>query len=150
MNLFSILKGGEGHGKSLLKNTSWLFIGEIVGRLIRFWIVVYAARVLGASEYGLFSYALTVAAFATILSDIGISALLTRETSCQPELRQKYFNALLLVKSALILVVGAAIYALLPIFAGVEGINPMVPLIIAMFAFDSVREFGFGVHIMFA
>lgn len=146
MNLLRILRGGPGEGKKLLKNTSWLFIGEIVGRLIRFWIVVYAARVLGASEYGLFSYALTVAAFASILADIGISALLTRETSKDPSLRQRYFNALFVVKIGLIAAVGGALYLLLPAFAGVDGIHPLVVLIIAMFAFDSIREFGFGIQ----
>lgn len=145
MNFLSVLRGGPGNGKALLKNTSWLFIGEIVGRLIRFWIVVYAARVMGASEYGVFSYALTIAAFATILADIGISALLTRETSKDPESSGKYFNALFATKLILIAIVGVSIYLILPILSGVSGLNPLIPLILAMFAFDSLREFGFGV-----
>lgn len=133
-------------GQVLIKNTAWLFAGEIVGRLIRFWIVIYAARVLGASEYGVFSYALSIAAFATIFADIGLSALLTRETSRAPELRQKYFNAILLVKLFLIALVAIGTYFIVPLISNVAGVIALIPLIIAMFAFDSLREFGFGIH----
>ncbi len=142
----NLLFGNKTVGQTLVKNTTWLFIGEILGRLIRFWIVVYAARVLGAAEYGVFSYALTIAAFATIFADIGISALLTRETSKAPELRQRYFNAMLLVKFMLIAVVAVGIFVITPLITNITGAIALIPLIIAMFSFDSLREFGFGMH----
>ncbi len=144
--LKNLLFGNRTTGQTLLKNTSWLFIGEIFGRLIRFWIVVYAARVLGAAEYGIFSYALTIAAFATIFADIGISALLTRETSKHPELRQRYFNSMLAAKFLLIVLVAIGIYTITPLITNLSGALTLIPLVIAMFTFDSLREFGFGMH----
>jgi O-antigen/teichoic acid export membrane protein len=140
------LFSNESTGQTLLKNTTWLFIGEIVGRLIRFWIVIYAARVLGAAEYGIFSYILTLAAFATILADIGISPLLTRETSKAPELRQRLFGALLIAKLGLLIVVGLAIYFITPLITNLSAAIFLLPLAIGMFAFDSLREFGFGMY----
>ncbi|PIY59464.1 flippase, partial [Candidatus Wolfebacteria bacterium CG_4_10_14_0_8_um_filter_37_11] len=47
-------------------------------RLIRAAIIIYAARVLGAAEYGIFSYVLSFAGFFTIFADLGVSPLMTR------------------------------------------------------------------------
>ncbi len=145
-NLKRLFFSNSSTSQTIAKNTAWLFIGEIVGRLIRFWIVVYAARVLGAAEYGIFSYVLTLAAFATIFADIGLSALLTRETSKAPELRQSYFNSMLTAKAGLILVVGLGIYLITPLITNLTGAMALLPLVILMFIFDSLREFGFGMQ----
>ncbi len=64
-------------GQTIAKNTFWLFFGQMTSRLLRAVIVIYSARVLGAASWGAFSYALGVAAFLTIFSDIGINALIT-------------------------------------------------------------------------
>ncbi|MEK7590294.1 MAG: oligosaccharide flippase family protein, partial [Patescibacteria group bacterium] len=64
--------------QTIAKNTFWLFSGQMIGRLLRAAIVIYAARVLGAASWGAFSYALGIAAFLTIFSDIGINALITK------------------------------------------------------------------------
>lgn len=132
--------------QTVVKNTFWLFVGEIVGRLLRFSIVVYAARVLGAADYGIFSFALTIAAFATIFADIGISAVITRETSRQPELRERYFGAALGVKAILILASSLLVLFGVPLFASVPAALPLLPLVVLIFAFDSLREFGFGLN----
>jgi O-antigen/teichoic acid export membrane protein len=60
--------------QTILKNTTWLFSGQIIGRLLRATIVIYAARVLGANNWGAFSYALGIAAFLTVFTDIGVNA----------------------------------------------------------------------------
>ena len=43
-------------GQTVAKNTFWLFSGQLISRLLRAAIVIYAARVLGASSWGAFSY----------------------------------------------------------------------------------------------
>ncbi|MCL5004783.1 MAG: hypothetical protein M1170_02470, partial [Patescibacteria group bacterium] len=45
--------------QTIAKNTFWLFFGEISSRVLRAAIVIYAARVLGADGWGVFSYAIT-------------------------------------------------------------------------------------------
>ncbi len=130
----------------VFKNTVWLFAGEFLGRLIRFFIVVYSARLLGAADYGIFSYALTIAAFVTIFSDIGISAIVTRETSKSAELRQKYFGAAFVLKMALIVLNIAVVLVAVPAISRVPGALPLLPLVVCIFLFDSIREFGFGMN----
>src|SRR3989338_11242180 len=87
--------------QKILKNTFWLFAGEIIGRILRAVIIIYAARVLGVAEYGVFSYEVTLAAFFSIFSDIGISAILTREGVRSPELRGQYLSTSFVIKLAL-------------------------------------------------
>ena len=53
--------------QTIAKNTFWLFFGQMMSRVLRAIIVIYAARVLGAASWGAFSYALGIAAFLTIL-----------------------------------------------------------------------------------
>jgi O-antigen/teichoic acid export membrane protein len=146
MNLKSLLFSNTGARQTVVKNTFWLFAGELVGRLIRFAIVIYSARLLGAAEYGVFSYVLTIAAFVTIFSDIGISAILTRETSKNPENRQRYISASLALKGILILLNIAVVLIAVPLFTNVAGAAPLLPMVVFIFLFDSLREFGFGLN----
>src|SRR3989338_246964 len=67
--------------QTIVKNFFWLSSSQVGSRLIRAAILIYAIRILGASEYGIFSYVLGVAGFFTIFADMGLSALLTREVA---------------------------------------------------------------------
>ena len=64
-------------------------IGQIGGRLLRSIVIIYAARILGAGEWGVFSYAITFVAFITSFTDIGINPILTRETARKIDSHQK-------------------------------------------------------------
>ncbi len=131
-------------GQTIVKNTFWLMAGEIVGRLIRAGIVIYSARVLGAGEYGIFSYAISVAAFITVFSDIGLSAVLTRETSKSPELRSKYLANSFFLKVILIALNILFVLFVVPLISKLSGVQQLLPLVSVMIIFESLREFGFG------
>lgn len=141
-----ILFSESSAGQVVVKNTFWLFLGEVLGRLIRFSIVVYAARILGAGEYGIFSYALTIAAFLTIFSDIGVSAVITRETSRKPELREQYISTAISLKLILIFLNCLLLLFVVPLVMNLEGVAQLLPLVLLIFAFDSMRELGFGIN----
>ena len=64
--------------QTIAKNTFWLSFGEITGRLLRLGIVIYAARILGAAGWGVFSYLTSLAAVFTIFTDVGLGAVLIR------------------------------------------------------------------------
>lgn len=129
-------------GQTIAKNTFWLFAGQIAGRLLRAAIVIYAARVLGAASWGAFSYALGIAAFLTIFSDIGINALITKEAVRQPELKNKYLSTAFFTKLGLlsIFVVGTIIF--FPYLTNIEEAAVIMPILIFVFAFDTLRDLG--------
>ncbi|PIU98388.1 hypothetical protein COS61_01740, partial [Candidatus Wolfebacteria bacterium CG03_land_8_20_14_0_80_40_12] len=78
-NLKELFFKNKGVRQTVAKNVFWLSAGELGSRVFRAFIIIYAARVLGAAEYGVFSYVMALTGFFTLFSDIGVSPLLTRE-----------------------------------------------------------------------
>ncbi|TSC82965.1 MAG: Lipopolysaccharide O-side chain biosynthesis protein (O-antigen transporter) [Parcubacteria group bacterium Gr01-1014_19] len=140
--LFNFLLKNRTVGQTIAKNTFWLFFGQITGRLFRAAIVIYAARVLGAASWGAFSYALGLAAFLTIFSDIGINALITKETSRNPELRNKYIATAFWTKLVLLGLLIAGVAVALPYLTNIPEAAIIMPILMFVFAFDTLRDLG--------
>jgi len=70
--------------QTIMKNTFWLTVSNVLGRVIKAVLIIFAARILGVASYGIFSYALSLAAFFTIFSDIGLGPILTKKTAKKP------------------------------------------------------------------
>ncbi len=130
--------------QTVVKNIFWLFTSEFTGRLIRGFIVIYGARLLGAAQYGAFSYAMAVAGFITIFSDLGISAILTRESVRNPGERDQYFSTALAIKTFFMLINTTIILSIVPFVIRIEGAIPLLPIVALMLIFDTVREFSAG------
>lgn len=131
-----------GIAQTVAKNTFWLFFGQFAGRALRAIIVIYAARVLGTSSWGAFSYTLSVAAFLTIFSDIGINALLTKEASRNPELKDRYLATAFFVKLALLTFCIAGVIIAFPYLTKIPEASSLMPILVLVFAFDTLRDLG--------
>ena len=132
--------------QTIAKNTFWLFSGEISSRILRAAIVIYAARVLGAEGWGVFSYAITLAAFFTIFSDIGLSAILTRESAKNPELRSQYLSTSFFLKLILMTLSVLLIIFVAPLFTKIATAKTLLPIVAMILVFDGLREFGFSLN----
>ncbi len=150
MHLLSQIKewlfNNKGIKQKIAKNTFWLFFGQILGRITRVAIIVYAARILGPASWGAFSYATGLVAFMTIFSDIGVSAIVTRESSKDPTRSQAYFSTAFAIKVILL-----AIGSLLLVFGAeyltnIEEAKTLMPLVALILVFDSLRNFGFAIN----
>lgn len=130
--------------QTVLKNTFWLTFGNIISRLIRAVLIIYAARILGVAGYGVFSYALSLAGFFAIFADIGLTPLLTRESARNPEKRTEYLGTALSIKFIFVVISALLILFVAPIFAKLEGARELFYVIIFLFAFDTLRDFFFG------
>lgn len=126
----------------IIKNAGWLFSGQAIGRALRAVIIIYAARVLGAAEWGVFAYALSLAATFTIFSDIGINALLVREGSRDSSLRSRYLSTGLVIKLALLFAIAALALGMKDIFIRIPEAALLLPVIIVIFTIDSLRDFA--------
>jgi len=141
----TLLFENQGLKQKIAKNTFWLFFGQIFGRLIRAAIVIYAARILGPASWGAFSYAMSFAAFMSVFSDIGISAIVTKESSRNPELTDRYFSTALGIK-LLILAAGTLLVIFgAPFITKIEEVKMLLPIIAWLILFDSLRNFGFAI-----
>jgi len=95
--------------QTVFKNTFWLLMGTAAKRLLNAVLVIYVARVLGAANYGKFTFALAFVSLFAIFSDFAIPSITTRELSKGME-REKEFPAILSLK--IILSIGALILIL--------------------------------------
>lgn len=71
--------------QTIFKNTFWLSIGMVVSKILGFLLLIYAARILGATGYGKFSFALAFVSLFAIFQDLGISTIVTREFAKEEE-----------------------------------------------------------------
>lgn len=127
--------------QTVVKNIFWLTAGQIGSRLIRAAVIIYAARVLGAGEYGLFSYALGLAGFFTIFADVGVNSILTREVSQKPERASEYFATSFWIKFVLLIGTCLLILFVVPYFSKIDEAVLILPFIAALTFFDNLREF---------
>jgi len=84
--------------KNIVTNSTILIGAEVLGTVIRIVLVIFAARLLGAANYGKFSFALAFTSLFLILADGGIHQLLVRELARWPERCKKYLGNALFIK----------------------------------------------------
>jgi len=132
--------------QTVAKNTFWLSVGQIGGRLLRAIIIIYAARVLGAAGWGVFSYAITLVAFLTLFVDLGINSILMRETAktTDPAERTKIIATSLGIKVALLTAGVLVVLFVAPLFTTIESARALYPIVAFVLVFDTLREFGFS------
>lgn len=131
--------------QTVAKNTVWLSISNFGGRLIKAGVIIYAARLLGTSGYGIFSYAITLAGFLTLFMDPGINGILIRDASkASEEERRTIFGTTFVIKIFLLLVGVAVIVFLAPLFTTLPGAKELLPIVAIILALDTLREFFFS------
>ena len=142
--LKDFLLNNKGTRQTVAKNTFWMAAGQIGSRLFRAAIVIYAARVLGAADYGVFSYVVGLAGFFTVLADIGVNATLTREISQKPNRTPYYFATSFWIKVTLIIISALVIIFAAPLLTNIEAAKVLIPFVALLTAFDALREFMAG------
>lgn len=80
-----------GTARRIFKNMFFLGAAEIISKILQFVLMIYAARLLGKSSFGKFSFALSLSLIAMILADLGIHIFLIREVARNKNSANKYF-----------------------------------------------------------
>jgi len=75
---FKSLQNHQGFIKHF-KNTSWLFFERILRMVVGLFVGIWIARYLGPEQFGLFSYAQSIAGFFTIIASLGLDGIVIRE-----------------------------------------------------------------------
>ena len=97
----------------IISNSILLILSNVTGKILRFVLIIFAARILGDANYGKFSFALAFTSLFLILSDGGIHQLLIREIARWPDKAKKYIGNAFFIKVifsffALIIMLSAA------------------------------------------
>lgn len=122
-----------------MKNTAWLGLGEAGGRFLRIVLIFYSARVMSVAEWGLSSYILSWAVLFTIMTDIGLGSIVTRELVEDRERRARYVSTFFFLKLFLIAVAACAIVFLVPLISALPVSRSMALSLSLLVLFDSMR-----------
>lgn len=96
-NIKSLLLDNRTVKQTIFKNTFWTYLGTGISTLISFVLIIYIARILGATEYGKFTFALAFIFLFGVLSDLGLSQIIIREFAREKE-REKEFYSIISLK----------------------------------------------------
>lgn len=87
--------------KRIAKNTAVLLISNVSGKVLGFFYVMYAARYLQASGFGVLSFALAFTGLFGVLADAGLIQLSIRELARDRPATLKYLKNIITIKSFL-------------------------------------------------
>jgi O-antigen/teichoic acid export membrane protein len=146
MILKKFLFKSTGSKQIVLKNTIWIFCGDVLGRLIRMGLVIYAARNLGLEGWGTFSYATSIGIILMTFSDIGLYGLITREIVQKKENYRTFVSTALVLKVILLSASVLLIILFGPIISHVPGTKRLLLVIAATSLFDALNELGFCIN----
>jgi O-antigen/teichoic acid export membrane protein len=132
--------------QTFVKNTFWLGLSEVSGRLLKMLLIIYAARKLGADGWGTFSYALSVASLLMIFSDIGLGGLITREIIQRKEGYTQFISTAVFLKNIILVISVFLVILISPSISNIVGANILFPFIAIIFFFDALRELGFSIN----
>jgi len=119
--------------QTIFKNTFWLAVAEGVSRFLKLILIIYVARILGATDYGKFNFALAFVALFAIFSDLGLSQITTRELSRDKE-REKEFSSLFSLK----ILLGLGTLVLILISSFFITLDPVIQKIIWILAIYTI------------
>lgn len=132
--------------QTILKNTFWLFLSETTGRLLKMGLIIYAARVLGSTGWGIFSYAISIASLLTMFADIGISDLVIREITQKKTGHQTFISTALLLKIIVLVISTFLVIFVSPFISHIPQANSLFFLVALILFFDSMRELGLSIN----
>ena len=131
--------------QTVIKNTVWLFFGEVIGRLFKMILVIYAARTLGLTGWGLFSYILAFASLFISFTDVGLNTLATKELSTDNDYKTSYFSTAFYLKFSLLIFASLLTFVLIHL-GKIKVDGWLVFFVLLFLVFDSLREFFMSFH----
>lgn len=84
--------------RSLIRNTSWLFVSDIIGNILSFFLVILIARFLGDKGLGIYSYAVSFVSLAFFILDTGTLYYVVKESSKNLKKLESYMANLLTLR----------------------------------------------------
>lgn len=94
--------------QTFFKNTFWLAFAEGITKLVKLVLIIYVARILGATEYGKFSYALAFVGIFSVFTNLGLNRIIVREFS-RKNTEVKDFSSILSLRIIAMILMTAAL-----------------------------------------
>lgn len=144
-NLFKYLFENQNLKQTIVKNTFWVSVSTMLVKLARAGLIIYVARILGAADYGLFTYAMSIVAIFMIFADMGVTSIITRELSRDGADKRAYLSTGFAVKIGFLLfsILGATLIG--PLISTFPESKHLILMIAAFVSLESLRSFLYAI-----
>ncbi|HEX77191.1 MAG TPA: flippase [Dehalococcoidia bacterium] len=122
-------------------NSSFLFLGDIVSRLLHLVLIIFIARELGDIGYGKYAFAFAFTSLFIIFSDFGLSILSIREIARDKSKASKYLSNVSIVKAILSLITFALIVIVINLMDYPQDTTQTVYIVGLIVVFSSFTQF---------
>lgn len=96
--LKALLLTNQGTKKTLVKNTFWLGLLEVISKIIMFGVTISVVRYFGATDFGRLNYAQSFVGLVMLLSDFGLNTILIRDMARDKKHVTSYLTSASVVK----------------------------------------------------
>jgi O-antigen/teichoic acid export membrane protein len=144
MRIKSLFFNNFGIKQTIAKNTFWLTIGNGGSGLLKLILLIYVARILGATEYGKFTFALAFIFLFQVFADFGLSQITTREFAKDSGKEKEFFSLL-----SLKILLGLGILTLVLTFSFFVTSDPVIRKIIWILAISNIISTYFMIFYAF-
>lgn len=79
--------------KTVIQNSSYLVISNIITKLINFFILIILTGYLGAKDFGLYSFAFSFTTLLLIFSNLGINTTIVKELAADPSQKNELIGS---------------------------------------------------------
>lgn len=108
--------------KSLLSSFSWVAFSNLVTKPLWMLLFVYAARVLGTSQYGVYTLAISIVSISAIFIDFGFDYLAINRISQDNSKLSEYFSDIFISRSSIMAILIVIVLAYGKLAQGVDDV----------------------------
>lgn len=83
--------------QTIFKNTFWIALSTGISKFLKAVLLIYVARLMGANEYGKFTFALAFVSLFVVFFDLGLFNIIAREFAREKE-KEKEFSSIFSLK----------------------------------------------------
>jgi len=122
--------------RRVAKNTIVMLIGDVIGKVLTFIFIIYAARYLKAEGYGILAFGLAFTSMFGIFSDIGFYELIVREVARDMTLASKYTGNVIVLKAIIV----SAMYSIMCLAINLMGYPQQVIMVVYILGLSIVLD----------
>lgn len=120
--------------KTIAKNTSVLFVSQIIIYLLGFLVTIYSVRYLGTDEFGILSLAFALTGIFSVFTDLGLTNITVREVARDKSSEKKYISNIISMKMILAVVT----FLLIVLSVKLIGYSPVIANTVYILAFSVI------------
>lgn len=106
----------DGTGKTVARNAVFLLVAKAVSTALGLILVLFMARNLGDSEFGIYTIGLAIGGICGILADVGLNNLTTRQLARDPSSASGFLGNVISIKLLLAVPVAVCAFFVLVLF----------------------------------